>query len=95
MNEPRRGWTVWTEETPASVLLDMPEVLSGKVVNYLVALALEVGSAFDEGSPLPGQPLDDLGERYSLVLEDEPVLFEYTLHPQTREIRIPVLVWFG
>ncbi|MFI2458197.1 hypothetical protein [Streptomyces sp. NPDC019539] len=94
MSEPRRGWTVWTEELPAGVMLDMPPELSKKVVNYLVALALEVGSAHDQGRPLPGDAMDDLGVRYSLAIEGEPVVFEYTLHPDTREIRIPVLVWF-
>ncbi|MFJ2478151.1 hypothetical protein ACIOWI_35195 [Streptomyces sp. NPDC087659] len=43
---------------------------------------------------LPGDAMDDLGVRYSLAIEGEPVVFEYTLHPDTREIRIPVLVWF-
>ncbi|MFJ2478319.1 hypothetical protein ACIOWI_36145 [Streptomyces sp. NPDC087659] len=94
MSEPRRGWTVWTEELPAGVMLDMPPELSQKVVNYLVALALEAGSAYSQGRPLPGDPLDDVEVRYSLAIEGEPVVFEYTLHPDTREIRIPVLVWF-
>lgn len=83
MSEPRRGWTVWTEELPADVMLDMPPELSKRVVNYLVTLALEVGSAHDQGRALPGDAMDDLGVRYSLAIEGEPVVFEYTLHPDT------------
>ncbi|MFF1594107.1 hypothetical protein ACFVY0_39355 [Streptomyces sp. NPDC058286] len=94
MSQPHRGWTVWTEEIPASVMLDMPPDLSKKIVNYLAALALEVGSAYDQERPLPGDPMDDLGVRYSLAIEGEPVVFEYTAYPETREIRIPILVWF-
>ncbi|MFF0191080.1 hypothetical protein [Streptomyces sp. NPDC005244] len=94
MSEPRRGWTVWMEEIPAGVLLDMPPELSKRIVNFLTALALEVGSAHDQEHPLPGDAMDDLGVRYSLPIEGEPVVFEYTVYPETREIRIPILVWF-
>ncbi|MEU6708637.1 hypothetical protein [Streptomyces wuyuanensis] len=43
---------------------------------------------------MPGDALDDVGVRYSPALEGEPVVFEYTVHPEQRQIRIPVLVWF-
>jgi len=39
--------------------------------------------------------MDDLGVRYGLQVPGEPVLFEYTVYREIREIRIPVLVWLG
>ncbi|AQW47023.1 hypothetical protein [Streptomyces violaceusniger] len=92
--QPRRGWAVWTEEIPAQTLLDMPPDLSKKVVNFLGALALEVGGAIDRGRRPPGDPMDDLGARYSLQIGGEPIVFEYVVLPELREIRVPVLVWF-
>ncbi|MEU5271932.1 hypothetical protein [Streptomyces hygroscopicus] len=94
---PRRGWTAWTEEIPARTMLDMPPDLSKKVVNFLSALALEVGGAIDRDRQPPGdpmEPMDDLGGRYSLQIPGEPVVFEYLVLRRKREIRIPVLVWF-
>ncbi|MFC9224474.1 hypothetical protein [Streptomyces hygroscopicus] len=94
---PRRGWTAWTEEIPARTMLDMPPDLSKKVVNFLSALALEVGGAIDRDRQPPGdpmEPMDDLGGRYSLQIPGEPVVFEYLVLRRRREIRIPVLVWF-
>ncbi|MFI0777394.1 hypothetical protein [Streptomyces sp. NPDC021212] len=91
---PRRGWTVWTEEIPAQTMLDMPPDLSKKVVNFLSALALEVGGAVDRDRRPPGDPMDDLGIRFSLQIPGEPVVFEYTVLREIAEIRIPVLVWF-
>ncbi|MBW8092636.1 hypothetical protein IGW14_32875 [Streptomyces hygroscopicus subsp. hygroscopicus] len=97
---PRRGWTAWTEEIPARTMLDMPPDLSKKVVNFLSALALEVGGAIDRDRQPPGDPMepmgpmDDLCGRYSLQIPGEPVVFEYLVLRRRREIRIPVLVWF-
>ncbi|WP_328406377.1 hypothetical protein OHS70_38315 (plasmid) [Streptomyces sp. NBC_00390] len=94
MSDRPRGWTVWTEEIPASVMLDMPPDLAKKVVNFLNALALEVGGAIDLDRQPPGDPMDDLAARYSLQINGEPVVFEYVVLREIREIRIPVLVWF-
>ena len=93
-DHPRRGWTVWTEEIPAQTMLDMPPDLSKKVVGFLTALALDVGGAIDHDRQLPGDPMDDLGVRYSIQIDGEPIVFEYVVLRETREIRIPVLVWF-
>ncbi|MFJ6636720.1 hypothetical protein ACIQMR_35950 [Streptomyces sp. NPDC091376] len=68
--------------------LDMPPHLSRKVVSYLVSLVLEAGSAFDQDVRLPGDPMGDVGVRYSLAIVGEPVVLEYTAHPDTRGIRI-------
>jgi hypothetical protein len=94
LERPRRGWTVYTEETPASVLLDMPPDLAKKTVHSLVALAIDVGGAIDLGRKPPGDPLDDVGVRYSLQIVGEPVILEYVVLRDTREIRVPVLVWY-
>ncbi|MFZ3467473.1 hypothetical protein ACODT3_44045 [Streptomyces sp. 4.24] len=91
---PRRGWTVFTEEIPANIMLDMPPDLSKKVVHFLMALALEAGGAVDADREPPGDAMDDLGVRYSLQVDGEPIVFEYTVIREIREIRIPVLVWF-
>ncbi|MER7938838.1 MULTISPECIES: hypothetical protein [unclassified Streptomyces] len=93
-DQPRRGWTVWTEEIPASVMLDMPPDLSKKVLNFLLALGIEAGAAVDTDREPPGYPLDDLGVRYSLEIAGEPVIIEYAVIREERQIRIPVLVWF-
>jgi hypothetical protein len=92
---PQRGWTVYTEESPAGVLLDMPPDLAKKTVDLLVALALEAGGAVDLGKQPPGDPIDDVGLRYSLHVIGEPVIFEYVIFRDIREIRVPVLVWYG
>jgi hypothetical protein len=91
----RRGWTVYTEEAPATAMVDWPADLSKKVVHFFLALALEVGGALDAGREPPGDPMDDLGLRYSLQVAGEPVIFEYQVLPEIREIRIPVVVWVG
>ncbi|MFL4497574.1 hypothetical protein ACJ6WD_41010 [Streptomyces sp. VTCC 41912] len=93
-DRPRRGWTVWTEEVPANVMLDMPPDLSKKVLNFLVALGIEAGAAIDANREPPGDPMDDLGVRYSLEIAGESVIIEYTVIREERQIRIPVLVWF-
>ena len=93
-DQPRRGWTVWTEEIPASVMLDMPPDLSKRILNFLLALGIEVGAAVDADRDPPGYPMDDLGVRYSLEIAGEPVIIEYSVIREQRQIRIPVLVWF-
>ncbi|MEU9349190.1 hypothetical protein AB0D74_49135 [Streptomyces sp. NPDC048278] len=93
-DRPQRGWTVWTEEFPASVMLDMPPDLSKKVLNFLLALGIEAGAAVDADREPPGSPMDDLGVRYSLEIPGEPVIIEYAVIREERQIRIAVLVWF-
>lgn len=36
---------------------------------------------------LSGDVMDDLGMRFALAIEGEPVLFEYVIHPEQRQIR--------
>lgn len=91
---PLPGWAVYVEDTPASIVLAMPEGLAKGVANYLGALALEAGGAVDRGRVPPGDPMDGTGTRYSLQIDHEPVIIEYTVHRDLRAIRIPVLVWF-
>jgi hypothetical protein len=93
-NRPRPGWTAYVEQTSAEVMQDMPPALSRAVTHFIVALALEAGAATDAGKQPPGDPMDDLAVRYGLQVPGEPVLFEYVVHRDIREIRIPVLVWF-
>jgi hypothetical protein len=94
MTGPRRGWTVWAEEIPATIMLSMPADLAKGTTNFLTALALEVGGAIDAGRTPPGDPMDDFAVRFALQIPGEPVLFEYVVLRDTREIRVPVLVWF-
>lgn len=94
-DRPRPGWTTYVEQTPAEIMGDMPPELAKAVTNFLVSLALEAGAAVDANRPPPGDPMDDLGVRYGLQVPGEPVLFEYTVYREIREIRIPVLVWLG
>ena len=91
---PQRGWTAYIEEIPATTMLDMPPELSKAVTNFIVALASEAGAAVDADRPPPGDPMDDLGVRYSIQVDHEPVLFEYVVLREIREFRIPFLVWF-
>ncbi|MEU2109934.1 hypothetical protein [Streptomyces sp. NPDC019507] len=50
---PRRGWTVWTEEPPAGVLLDMLLESSTQMVGHLVAIAAGTAAALAPAR-LPG-----------------------------------------
>lgn len=38
--------------------------------------------------------MDDIGVRHSLEVPGEPVIIEYMVLKEVKEIRIPVLVWF-
>ncbi|MGP3974144.1 hypothetical protein ACTWQF_08865 [Streptomyces sp. 8N114] len=91
----RSGWRVYTEEIPAADMGDWPPDLAKKAVYFFRALALEAGAAIEAGRQPPGDPMDDSGSRYSLQVNGAPVLFEYQVLPEAREIRIPVVVWFG
>ncbi len=75
-------------------MLDMPPDLSKKILNFLLALGIEAGAAIDADREPPGDPMDDIGVRYSLEIAGEPVIIEYAVIRELREIRIPVLVWF-
>ncbi|MFF8615404.1 hypothetical protein [Streptomyces sp. NPDC015350] len=72
----------------------MPLDLRRKTANFLRALAIEVGGAVDLGRRPPGDALDDMGVRYSLEIPGEPVIIEYMIMRDAKEIRVPVLVWF-
>ena len=89
-----RGWTVYAEEIPAGVMADMPAELVKETVNFLVALALEVGDAVGRGHRPPGDPMDGTGTRYLLHVTGSPVLVEYLILPATREIRVAAMTWF-
>ena len=93
-DRPQRGWTAYVEQTPAEIMGEMPPELSRAVTNFIVSLALEAGAAIDAGKQPPGDPMDDLGIRYGLQVHGEPVIIEYVVYHDTREIRIPTLVWF-
>lgn len=95
MSEQRRDWKVFTEELPATAMLDWPADLAKKSANFFLALALEAGAALAAGRQPPGDAMDDLGLRYSLQVDGEPVVFEYEVLPEARQIRISVVVWFG
>ncbi|MFD7497510.1 hypothetical protein ACFV8T_35080 [Streptomyces sp. NPDC059832] len=88
------SWTVWAEEIPARTVLDMPVDLRRKTANFLRALAIEAGGAIDLDRQPPGDAMDDLEVRYSLEIPGEPVIIEYMIMRDAKEIRIPVLVWF-
>jgi hypothetical protein len=90
---PRRGWTLLCEEGPATDIEAMPQPFKGLVINFLTALAVEAGAAIDAGTTPPGHPLDELGIRYSIVVTDEPVIVEYVVMRDDRELRVPTLVW--
>ncbi|MDX3771927.1 hypothetical protein OG963_01955 [Streptomyces sp. NBC_01707] len=88
------SWSVWTEEIPAQTVLDMPADLRRRTANFLRALAIEVAGALDLGRRPPGDPMDDIAVRYSLEVPGEPVIIEYMIMRDAKEIRVPVLVWF-
>ncbi|MCX4736827.1 hypothetical protein [Streptomyces sp. NBC_01363] len=88
------SWTVWAEEIPARTVLDMPVDLRRKTTNFLRALAIEAGGAIDLDRQPPGDAMDDLEVRYSLEIPGEPVIIEYMIMRDAKEIRVPVLVWF-
>ena len=99
MSEPssERGWTVWNEPQAVETMLEMSKagdagaVLSKSVLRYLRALALEVGSAVEEGKRLPGLPMAD--GRISLDIPREPVMLVYIVDREHRELRVTELIW--
>lgn len=93
MSQPRRGWTLFCEEGPALDMEAMPHLLKSAVINFLTALALEAGAAIDADKQPPGNPLDELGIRYSIIVQGEPVIVEYVVIRNSRELRVPTLVW--
>nr|WTB29312.1 hypothetical protein OG781_07245 [Streptomyces sp. NBC_00830] len=68
--------------------------LRRKTAHFLRALAIAVGGALDLGRRPPGDPIDDIGVRYSLEVAGEPVIIEYMIMRDAKEIRVSVLVWF-
>ncbi|MCW2898521.1 MAG: hypothetical protein JWO67_786 [Streptosporangiaceae bacterium] len=95
MSQPRRGWTLFCEEGPATDIEAMPQPLKDSVINFLTALAWEAGAAIDAGKQPPGNPLEELGVRYSIVVQGEPVIVEYVVLRDDRELRVPTLVWIA
>jgi hypothetical protein len=73
----------------------MPPDLAKATANFVRALAIEVGGAYDLGRRPPGDPMDDTRLRRSLEVPGEPVIIEYLLVPEQQEIRVAVLVWMG
>lgn len=90
-----RGWTVFTEEVPARVLEDMPPQLGKEMLGFLVGLAPVVGGAVEAGTLPPGTAADDSGFRFVLPVADSPVLVEYLVLADIREVRVTALVWFA
>ncbi|MFJ8884569.1 hypothetical protein ACIRJR_14350 [Streptomyces sp. NPDC102402] len=88
------SWSVRTEEAVAQTVLDMPVDLRRKTANFLRALAIEAGGALELGRRPPGDPMDGTGVRHSLEVPGEPIIIEYMIMREAKEIRIPVLVWF-
>ncbi|MFC8226519.1 hypothetical protein [Streptomyces sp. NPDC057287] len=88
------SWSVRTEEIAAQTVLDMPPELQRRTANFLRALAIEAGGALDLGRRPPGDPMDGIGVRHSLEVPGEPIIIEYMVMRDVKEIRIPVLVWF-
>jgi hypothetical protein len=78
---------------PAADVAAMPAPLQRAVLNFLAALAIEVGAAIDAGKIPPGQALDDVGLRYGIVVQGEPVIVEYLADRPGRELRVTTLVW--
>ncbi|MGW3244506.1 hypothetical protein [Streptomyces sp. NPDC001070] len=92
------GWTAVTQVTAAKVLSDMRSTgnkeLHDKLVRFLRALALEVGSAVESGHPPPGLPMAIRGVTwYSLSVADDPIFFNYSIYPDERQIRVCDLIW--
>lgn len=98
-DRPGRGWIVFTEERPATILEDMRKQgqadLHDAIVEFSIELSVTVGSAIDAGLAPPGSPMDDLGRRYSTLVPGTTVILEYVVFPEIREIRIPALVWIA
>ncbi|MDI6413146.1 hypothetical protein QLX52_30530 [Streptomyces albus] len=91
--EPPRGWRVYTEEIAATDILDWPADLCQE--NHLLLSCSRLGSRRGHRSQPPGDlVVDGIGSRYSLQVNGAPVLFEYQVVPETREIRILTGVWF-
>jgi hypothetical protein len=90
-----RGWRVRLTQDAASVLEAMRSLghvqLHGELTNFLRALALEAGAAYEAGKSLPGTRMGT--DRYNVDVFRLPVLISYSAHPDPGEIRVVDLVW--
>ena len=88
-----RGWTIYTEETQARVLAEMPGDLAEAVVKFLVELAPRVRDAVQRGDQPPGDPADDSGIAFNVQITGLPVVMEYLVVADISEVRITSVAW--
>lgn len=93
-----QGWTAVTQVTASKVLSQMRAEgdvdLHDRIVRFLRALALEVGSAVEAGHKPPGLPMTIRGVTwFSLAVADDPVFFNYSVYPNELQIRVCDLIW--
>lgn len=96
MTDPQGGgWGIQLAEDAAGVLEAMKttgnDELRRQLINFLRALALEAGGAYEAGKNLPGLPMGD--GRYNVDVLGMPVLISYIRYPGLREIRVTDLIW--
>ncbi|WP_236060143.1 hypothetical protein [Actinacidiphila acididurans] len=89
----RGGWPAYVEQMPAAAMEAMPRPLHTAVARFIRALAIEAGAAIDAGKEPPGSSVGAHDHRYLIHIPGEPIVIEYTVHRDLRELRIPVLVW--
>jgi hypothetical protein len=94
VTHPSRGWTVYCEQDAAETIEAMPPGMRSATVRFLVDLAETCGAAIDAGDPPSGTPIDESGLVFGITLPDQPVIIEYLVVADIRELRVTTVVPF-
>ncbi|WUI02039.1 hypothetical protein OHR68_09600 [Spirillospora sp. NBC_00431] len=63
------------------------------MIKFFCDFAFAGGTAIASGDAPPGDPLDDTGIAYTLVVDGTSVFFDYVVLADIQEFRITRMVW--
>lgn len=95
MTAGRSGWTVFCVKEASDVIESMPTSLKNYMIKFFCDFAFAAGTAIGSGDRPPGDPQDDDGAAYGMVVDGAPVFFDYLVLADIQEFRITRLVWLG
>jgi hypothetical protein len=91
----RSGWTVFCVKEASDVIESMPPSLKNFMIKFFCDFAVAGGMAIDSGGDPPGEPRDDAGVAYTLVVGGTSMFFDYLVLADIQEFRITNIVWLG
>ncbi|SFN48569.1 hypothetical protein SAMN04489713_102175 [Actinomadura madurae] len=95
MTAGRSGWTVFCVPEASDAIECMPTSLKNCMIKFFCDFAFAAGTAISSGDRPPGEPQDDAGVAYSMVVDGASVFFDYLVLADIQEFRITRLVWLG